>query len=279
MIWAANRAVGGLFDLLLWPFRGLPPIVGLTVISLVVSVLILWGFKATSDQEALAEVKRRIHAGVFEIRLFKDDFRAILSAQLGILRHTFRYFRLSIVPMIWMLVPIVIVVVQLQFQYGYRALEPGETTLVTVRFTSEGAREVETNDGAELSLAAPAGLRVETDQLWIPSLGEADWRIAAETPGEYQLELRVGDAWVTKSVRVSGGVRVRSPVRPRSWLEQLVYPAEAPLPPGSSVARIEVAYADAEVSLLGWEMHWIVAFFILTMVFAFLLQRPMGVKL
>ncbi len=279
MIWTLNRALGGFFNLLLYPFRGFPAIVGLTVISLVVSVAMLIGFKATSDQEALAEVKRHIHAGVFEIRLFKDDFRAILSAQIGILRHTFTYFRLSMVPMLWMLVPIVIVVIQLQFQYGYEGLESGESALVTATFTEEGAGAVG-DAGADISLEAPAGVRVETPLLWIPSLREAGWRIVADEPGEYELVLRVGETNLTKSVRVADGVLIRSPVRPsRGLVDQLVWPAEAPVPSTSPVRRIELSYADAEVSLFGWGMHWLIAFFILTMVFAFALQRPMNVKL
>jgi hypothetical protein len=279
LIWTLNRALGGFFNLLLYPFRGFPAIVGLTVISLVVSVAMLIGFKATSDQEALAEVKRHIHAGVFEIRLFKDDFRAILSAQIGILRHTFTYFRLSMVPMLWMLVPIVIVVIQLQFQYGYEGLESGESALVTATFTEEGAGAVG-DAGADISLEAPAGVRVETPLLWIPSLREAGWRIVADEPGEYELVLRVGETNLTKSVRVADGVLIRSPVRPsRGLVDQLVWPAEAPVPSTSPVRRIELSYADAEVSLFGWGMHWLIAFFILTMVFAFALQRPMNVKL
>jgi uncharacterized membrane protein (DUF106 family) len=279
LIWTLNRALGGFFNLLLYPFRGFPAIVGLTVISLVVSVAMLIGFKATSDQEALAEVKRHIHAGVFEIRLFKDDFRAILSAQIGILRHTFTYFRLSMVPMLWMLVPIVIVVIQLQFQYGYEGLESGESALVTATFTEKGAGAVG-DAGADISLEAPAGVRVETPLLWIPSLREAGWRIVADEPGEYELVLRVGETNLTKSVRVADGVLIRSPVRPsRGLVDQLVWPAEAPVPSTSPVRRIELSYADAEVSLFGWGMHWLIAFFILTMVFAFALQRPMNVKL
>jgi hypothetical protein len=33
------------------------------------------------------------------------------------------------------------------------------------------------------------------------------------------------------------------------------------------------------VNLFGIEMHWIIAFFILTMVFAFALAKPLGVKI
>ena len=275
-----NRALGGLFDLLIFPFRGMPPIVGLTVISLIVSFGMLLGFRAVSDQEALAEVKRRIHAGVFEIRLFKDDLRTIFAAQFGILRHTLTYFRLSMVPMLWMLAPIVLIVIQLQFQYGYEGLEPGQIALVNVTFTDEGAQRVGDDDGAGVSLEAPDGLRVETPLLWIPSLRQAGWRVAADSPGDYELVVRVDELSLSKSVRVSDAVVRRSPVRPsRSVLQQLIWPAEPPLPRGSPVEEITIDYADAEVNLLGWNTHWLIAFFVLTMVFAFALQRPLNVKL
>ena len=37
-MWLVNRTFGWAVDLIVLPFRGMPPIVGLTVISLVVSV-------------------------------------------------------------------------------------------------------------------------------------------------------------------------------------------------------------------------------------------------
>ena len=56
-------------------------------------------------------------------------------------------------------------------------------------------------------------------------------------------------------------------------------PVEAPLPAGAPVESIAIDYPDGDVSLLGWRMHWLVAFFILTLVFALALQRPLGVRL
>ena len=278
-MWLVNRTFGWAVDLIVLPFRGMPPIVGLTVISLVVSVGMLIGFRAVSDQEALDAVKRRIYGGVYEIRLYKDDLLTIFAAQVGILRETMTYFRLSMVPMLWMMVPIAILVSQLQFQYGYESLEPGQTALVKVELTEEGAEHVATTDGAGVSLEVPDGLRLETPLVWIPSLGEAGWRIAAESSGEYELVVRIGEETLTKSVRVSGTTVLRSPVRPYSLLAQLIYPAEAPLPRGSNAEAIRLGYTDAEINLFGWHTHWIIAFFILTMVFAFALAKPLGVKI
>ena len=278
-MWLVNRPLGWIFDLIVLPFRGMPPIVGLIVISLLVSGGMLIGFRAVSDQDALDAVKRRIYGGVYEIRLYKDDLLTIFTAQLGILRETMTYFRLSMVPMLWMMVPIVIIVSQLQFQYGYESLEPGQTALVKVELTEEAADRVGETDASGVSLEVPDGVRLETALVWIPSLREAGWRIAAESPGEYELVVRIGEETLTKSVRVSGTTVLRSPVWPSSLLDQLIYPAEAPLPRGSNAEAIRLSYADAEINMFGWHTHWIIAFFILTMVFAFALAKPLGVKI
>jgi len=278
-MWLVNRPLRWVFDLIVLPFRGMPPIVGLTVISLVVSAGMLIGFRAVSDQDALDAVKRRIYGGVYEIRLYKDDLRTIFAAQVGILRETGTYFRLSMVPMLWMMVPIVIIVSQLQFQYGYESLEPGQTVLVKVELTEEAAERMAETDGAGLSLEVPDGVLLETPLVWIPSLREAGWRIAAERPGEYELVIRIGEETLTKSMRVSGTTVLRSPIRPSSLLDQLIYPVEQPLPRGSNAEAIRLDYAEAEINMFGWHTHWIIAFFILTMVFAFALAKPLGVKI
>ena len=200
-------------------------------------------------------------------------------AQFGILRETMTYFRLSMVPMLWMMVPIVIIVSQLQFQYGYESLEPGQTALVEVELSEEAADQMGETNASGVSLEVPDGVRLETPLVWIPSLREAGWRIAAESPGEYELVVRIGEETLTKSVRVSGTTVLRSPVRPSSLLDQLIYPAEAPLPRGSNAEAIRVGYTDAEINMFGWRTHWIIAFFILTMVFAFALAKPLGVKI
>src|SRR5688500_5888155 len=174
MTWI-NMGLGGLVGAALSPFRSLPPIVGLSVVSLVAAIGMLLVFRATSNQPAIAAVKRRIHAGIFEIRLFNDDLRAICRAQFDILRHNLTYLRLSLAPMVWMLVPLVLLLAQLQFYYGYDGFGPGQSAVVKVRLKE--AASPATGTAPAIALDVPAGLRVETPLVWIPSEREAAWRV------------------------------------------------------------------------------------------------------
>ena len=76
-----------------------------------------------------------------------------------------------------------------------------------------------------------------------------------------------------------------SPERPHGSLStgQRSPPSEPPLPSDGAIQRITIAYPEATISLLGWSWEWsfawMVVFFVLTMVFAFALKKPMGVEL
>lgn len=267
--------MGGLVDALLYPFRGLPPLVGLTVVSVLTSMAMLLVFRATSNQKGIEAVKRRIAAGIFEIRLFNDDPRTIVRAQADILRHTFTYLGLTMVPVLWMIVPLVLLVIQLEFRYGYAGLEPAGTALVKVTVTAAS-----TSAAPDISLDTDAGIEVETPLLWIPSLHEANWRIAVRDPGDHELRVVIGGEAFAKRVRVTEAVVRLAPVRPgRRILDQLLNPAERPLPAGAPVESITVTYPHATIGVLWWQAHWIVVFFILTIVIAYALQRPFKVTL
>jgi uncharacterized membrane protein (DUF106 family) len=277
-----NAGLVSLFDLLLAPFRSLPALAGLAVVSLATAIVMLVVFRRTSNQAKLAAVKRSIHAGLFEIRLFNDDLRAVLRAQMEILRHNATYLRLSMVPMLWVIVPLVLVVAQLQFHYGYAPIRPGQQVLVKAALRDGMAVPSGSHDkGGELaSLEAPAPIRVETPAVYLPAAREIVWRIAPEADGDYELRVHVDGETVTKTLVVADGVARRSPIRPAaSFTDQLLYPSEPPLPPGSALSSLTVAYQDGNVDVFGWQVHWMIVYFALSIGFAFALRKPFGVVL
>jgi hypothetical protein len=249
----------------------MPPLVSLVVVSLLTAVAMLVIFKRTSNQTALAAVKRRIHAGLFEIRLFNDDIRAILRAQSEILRHNLTYLRLSLVPMVWILPPLVLVIAQLQFHYGYTGLRPTETALLRVDLNPEA---VSPGVRPEVALDLPPGLGAETREVWLPGEAQLAWRLVAEREGDFEVGVEIdGAPPVTKTMRVTGEIVRLSPVRVEaSFLSQLIYPAEPPLPADGPIQAIHVDYPDREISVLGLGMHWMIPFFVLSIAFAFALR-------
>jgi len=273
---ALNAGLRGVFDALLSPLRELHPLVGIAIASLVVAVAMLLVYKRTSNQEALAEVKRQIQAGLFEIRLFNDDMRAILQSQFEILRHNLTYFRLSLAPMLWMLLPLGLVIAQLQFHYGYEGLTPGQPALLKVQLGDEWSED----QRPSATLEVPEGLHVETPALWAPAVRQLAWRLGADRAGEYAVKVHVDGVAEVKSVVVSDSVVRRSPIRvSSSLLDEFLYPAEDPLPEEGPIRSISIAYPERDIWFLGWDVHWLIVLLALSIAFAFLLRGPFGVTI
>jgi hypothetical protein len=263
-----NRVLGKVFDLLLAPLAGVPALVGLAVISLLVAVGMLLVYRATSNQPRLAEAKRLMQAALFEIRLFNDDLHTILQAQGNMLRHNLTYLRVSLVPMVVMIVPLILVMSQLQSYYEYKGIAPGTTFLLRLEVAPEtpAARP-------DVRLRLPAGLRAETGDVWIPARSQVYWRLRAEKPGSYQIVVEQGSEQLIKTVQIGSGFARLSPVRQQASLGgAFLYPSESPLPASSLIRSIRVGYDTQAVSVFGWQLPWIVVFFILAMGFAFLLR-------
>jgi uncharacterized membrane protein (DUF106 family) len=269
---AVNRLLAAVTDIVLAPFSAWHPLIGLSIVSLATAVVMLVVFKRTSNQGRLAAVKRSIHAGIFEIRLYNDDLRAILRAQRQILRDNLRYLWLSLLPMVWVIVPLVLVIAQLQFYYGYSPVQPGSRVLLKVQLR-DGATDA-------VSLDAPSGVRLGTPAVRLPAVREVMWGLEPSRPGHYALRLQVGGYEYLKALQVGGGAVRRSPLRlENTWSNQLLYPSEPPLPAHGPVTGISFGYEEADVPVFGWNLNWMVVYFGLSLIFAVALKKPLGVTI
>jgi hypothetical protein len=272
---AVNALFVRAFDLLLAPLSALPPLAGLLVVSLLTAVILLMAFKRTSDQKRLTTVKRAIQAGFFEIRLFADDVPTLLRTQLDMLRHGITYLRLSLLPALWVLVPLAVLVSHLEFHFGYSGLVTGRPALVKAVLERDADSSM-----SPASMDAPPAVRIDTPAVWLPGAKEVVWRITPQSKGAFTLQLHLADQVIAKTLRVSDAVGRRSPLRPsEGFLEQFLYPSEAPLPAGGPVTSIVIDYPSRDVSVFGWESNWLVVYLAFTMVFMLVLRRPFGVVL
>jgi len=272
-----NGIAGWLLARLLAPFASFPPLVGLTLVSLITAAVLLITFKWTSNQRAIAAAKRQVVAGLFELRLFQDDPRLMARAATGLFAQQARYLRYAMVPMLWVSIPLSILLAHLQIYYGYQPLRPGQTAVVVVQTTEAASASAPV---PAFNLIAPAGLRVETPSVWAPGLRETAWRIAVDpqaAEGDYDLRIASGTNGtesVTKRIRVTNrayDVIARPAVRPtgRLWDEWL-NPGESPLRQTGSEGAIEainIRYDAAAINFFGLELTWLPLFLLFTMVF------------
>ena len=270
-----NAVLGRVFDLLFLPVRGLTPWAGLIIASLLTALLMLFIFRLTSNQAGIRRTKNRIKAHLLELRLYKDNMSVSLRAQGNILVQNLRYIGYNAKPLLVMIVPIILILAQLNLWFGASPLRPGDQTLVKVKL-QDGYNPMET----ALELRTSGGLAVETPPVRIEDEGEYAWRIRAVSAGPAGLEFAVGLSTIAKSVAIGGRPLSKvSPRRDRRFLDLVLYPGEAPLPGGSPIKSIEILYEGRTLNFLGLGVHWLVAYFLLSIVLGFALKGVFKVEI
>jgi hypothetical protein len=233
-------------------------------------------FRHTSNQAGIKKAKNLIKAHLLELRLFPDDMRVQFRAQGRILLANLKYIGHNSKPMLVMIVPVVLILIQLNLWFGARSLKPGESALLKVklsgdRFPSEVAMSVE----------PPPQIMIETPPLRIEDEAEIDWRVKAKETGLGRLTLVIGGETIVKDVAVGAKSLTRiSTIRVgRNVLDQVFNPGERPLPSGSLVRSVELKYPAARMDLFGWHLHWLVVYFVLSIIFGFAFKGVFKVEI
>lgn len=275
-MWIINSVLQEIFNVIFYPFRNMSPWIGMLVISLLSVFLILFIFKHTSNQKGIKTVKDRIKAHLLELRLYKDNLRISLKSQGSILRQNSKYIAYSAKPLLFMIIPIVLIIAHTNFWFGYTSLEPGQKTLIKVKL-SEEYDPLETDIRLEPS---PVYL-IETPPLRILEENEIDWRISPLQAGVHELEFSVAGEKIRKTLSVKSPPLSRiSPVKfQRNFFDELINPTEAPIRKGLPIKSIEVLYPTKNMNVLGLGIHWLIVYFILTIIMGFSLKRVFKVEI
>ncbi len=273
LVQALNVLLTGLFDLLCRPLAPLPPVAALTILSVLTGILMLLVFGRVSNQAAIGRVRDRIRGHLIGVRLFQHDLGVVGRLQGRILADTGRYLRHSLLPMLILIPPVILVIIQLNLRFAVRPLRPGESAMLQ-------ALTHEPTLLNSISAEAGDGLLVETPPVRIASRGEVAWRIRAETPGAHVIRLTVAGHAVEKQVVVGERALKVPALRPGpDFLAVLLYPGERPLPEAAGLASVRLQYPPLPLPFLGWELNWLVAFFVLTILSGFAFKGALGVEI
>jgi uncharacterized membrane protein (DUF106 family) len=263
-----------ILNVLFSPFLHTAPAWPLLLTALVTSLLFLWVYKQTVDPVKVKASKDRIQAHLLELRLFKDSPRIMFSALGNALIHNVRYVRSSLKPLALMLLPIVLLLVQLEGWYGHNPLRPGEAAVVSVSLATSDIGILQ-----RMTLQCPRGIAQETPPLRLPSAQEVSWAIRGKEAGTHRVVVQGPDRTYTKTVVVSDGTwaRVWPQTVTSGFWNQFWNPGEAALSPTGFVRQITVSYSDRSIDVFGWEMHWLLAFFLASCLFGWIASRFMKV--
>src|ERR1700683_1335260 len=94
------------------------PLAIVSVLSLVVGLLMVVLFGYTSDQKAIGIAKDQLKAHLLAVRLYRDQIPVVMGSYGKILRGTGRYLKLAFKPLLYVIIPITLLLVQVDRYLG-----------------------------------------------------------------------------------------------------------------------------------------------------------------
>ena len=266
-------SIVGRFPFALGLYRINSPVVIVVFVSVLSGLLLVVVFRYTSDQEAIHIAKDQLKAHLLAVRLFQDQLPVVLSSYGRILRGTGRYLRLAFRPLLYVVLPLTLLIVQLDRYLGFVPLQPGQSFLVKVHAASADALNA-------LSLQLPPEMTTTAPAVHVPADNEAVWRIVAGKDGDYDINVGIAGQTFSKRAVVSSGLPRISPIRIRGrFWERMFASGEPALPENCPIQSIAVSYSARDIYFAGLDWNWIWLFFVLSLVAGFLFKSVLGIEI
>ena len=100
-------------------------------------MVVLFGY--TSDQKAIGIAKDQLKAHLLAVRLYRDQIPVVMGSYGKILRGTGRYLKLAFKPLLYVIIPITLLMVQIDRYLGQTPIPANAPFLLTVHATSDAS--------------------------------------------------------------------------------------------------------------------------------------------
>jgi len=248
------------------------PLLIVVLVSLLAGLLMVIIFRYASDQKAIRLAKDKLKAHLLAVRLFQDQLPVVLRSYVRILGGTGIYLRLAFRLLLVVIVPLTLLIVQLDHYLGYFPFRSGEAFVITARTTRAFPLE-------ELSLQLPSELSTTAPPVHVPADNQVVWRVVAQKDGVYDIRIGISGQTFSKKVVVSPSLSRLSPIRLRDhFWQRFFFSAESSFAKDGPVESITVNYHDRSLRFAWLEWSWIWLFFVLSLVAGFFFKTVFGIE-
>ena len=261
MLYGFSKILTKVFDVLVMPF-GNERTLALAVLSLLTGVALIFLFKWTSDQKKIKDTRDKFKARILEMRIYQNDIVLIHKALFAALWTNLVYLRVSLKPIVVLLLFVFGIFVQFDERYGRGHLEASDHALLSVTL-----KDGNDPKNVDFDLETGDGLVVDSRPVRSSATRQIFWRIVANKPGTHDLDVRVGGFDYRMPVRAEKTNGVIGHTRTAgSFFDPLLFPSLPEIPAESPLKAVSLQYPPTEYELFGWGTHWLVVFIIFSFV-------------
>jgi hypothetical protein len=253
---------------LLTPFDWLGPFWGLTLLSILTGIFMLWVVGKTTPQKLVKKSRNKMDSAVYEIRLFIDSPKRVGLSLLRLIGSSFSYTACMLPAFVVLALPLTFMFLSLQPRHGMDPLPINEPFVVSLEL-ADGI------DGRKLVTTPSEGLEVTAPPLYVESKGEVHVRVVARKEGTLRLHFDVGGRAVEKLIVTDPNALQMAPERATGLDMFISYGSEPGLDGPITSITVEHKWKDVSVYLSRWAWWGI----LVMMVAAFGLRKQFNVTL
>lgn len=273
MTWIAHilhRTVG----LLLVPFDFMGPLLGLTLLSGLTGIAMLWVYGKTTPQKRIKKAKDSMIAAVYEVRLYLDSPKRVLAATGRILAWTTVHLALMLPAFIVIGPPIGLILLHMDMRYGKAPLPINEQVLVKIKVRNK-------NDAKNVSVKASpqSPIQVTAPILFIEKEKTLYVRTQIKKRGMHSLNVTINGDIVKKRLTTTKNPRKLSISRSSGFSSLWAQTTEPPLKPGGAIENIWVKHPENNRTWAGIPFPWWGYWLLISFLVAWALSRRLGVEL
>ena len=193
-----------ILDPILNPLLSLPPLLGIIIISFIISLLITLVCKYFTDQELLKSLKEKIKKHQEEMKKHKENPEKMMKIQKDAMQVNMKYMMHSMRSTIITFLPIILIFGWMSSNLGYEPISYDEEFNVTAYFTSEDITR------ASLDIMPKNDFILMTGKNQLVEENIAKWKLKSPTkekcimdPCVYTLIIKTNNNTYDKEIQIS----------------------------------------------------------------------------
>jgi uncharacterized membrane protein (DUF106 family) len=242
-----------ILDTLFNPILALPPVVGILIVSILVSVITLLAYKFLTNQTLMKQLRDEINEFQKEAKELRNHPEKAMKVQTEMMETNSKYMMESMKPTLFTFIPILIIFAWLNTHMAYYPLQPGMPFEVSLQYKAGTV--------GEAKLTLPEGMSTEDETVKKILNNKVTWVVSGKS-GTYNMTFESPGIKVDKDVLITTQKTYAPPVK-----------AIKNLPLTQIAVGNERVHPFGGLSLFGWQPGWLGTYVIFSLFFSITLRK------
>lgn len=242
------------------PLLGLPPLVGIIIISFIIAVIIVLAYKYMTNQKEMKQMKEKLKEHQKKMKELRNDPKAMMAVQKEAMQLNMKYMTHSLKPTLITFLPIIIIYGWLSAHFGYLPISAGDTFTTTVNFNqgiTGNISMINVENSEEFTLNSNSTQQIINNS--------ASWELTANKEGAYLLEYKYKDSEkpYTKPIIITSKREYANPIKKIK---------------NSDIKTISINNKPLKMlNIFGFKLGWIWTYILFSIIFSIILRKLLKV--